>query len=169
MPTRRLRAKRLTRIISPILVTAALAAFAAVVLWDGPSKASSVALLSTPQAESGAQPVLFGQCHGPQRHTCVVDGDTFWYRGEKIRIADINTPELSNPQCATEAKLAKQATLRLVELLNAGPFTLEPVERETDRYGRSLRIITRHGESLGETLVGEGLAERWKGYRSSWC
>jgi endonuclease YncB( thermonuclease family) len=32
----------------------------------------------------------------------VVDGDTFWFRGEKIRIADIDTPELSPPRCERE-------------------------------------------------------------------
>nr|MDX8317344.1 thermonuclease family protein [Agrobacterium rosae] len=34
----------------------------------------------------------FSMCNGGHRITCVVDGDTFWFRGEKIRIADIDTP-----------------------------------------------------------------------------
>jgi hypothetical protein len=41
--------------------------------------------------------------------------------------------------------------------------------RDYDTYGRSLRAVTRAGASLGETLVDEGLAEEWKGYRGSWC
>jgi micrococcal nuclease len=99
----------------------------------------------------------------------VIDGDTFWYRGEKIRVADINAPETSKPHCAAEAALGGQATRRLADLLNAGPFTLEAGEREIDRYGRTLRTVTRGGESLGGELVAEGLAERWKGYRGDWC
>ncbi len=31
------------------------------------------------------------------RRTCVVDGDTIWLEGVKIRIADIDTPEISQP------------------------------------------------------------------------
>ena len=31
------------------------------------------------------------------------------------------------------------------------------------------RIVTRDGESLGDALVREGLAETWQGRRGSWC
>jgi endonuclease YncB( thermonuclease family) len=99
----------------------------------------------------------------------VVDGDTIRYKGEKIRLADINTPETYEARCAHERQLGERAKARLTQLLNAGPFTLEPIDRETDRYGRTLRVITRDGESLGEVLVDEGLAERWRGYRREWC
>ncbi len=99
----------------------------------------------------------------------MVDGDTFWYRGTKIRIADINAPELSHPGCAFEARLAAAATLRLTDLLNAGPFSLAITGRETDRYGRALRVVMRGGKSLGTVLEREGLAEHWRGRRSDWC
>lgn len=111
----------------------------------------------------------FALCAPGPRVTCVVDGDTFWYRGEKVRIADINTPEVSEPDCAAEAKLGRRATELLTELLNLGPFRLEPAERDRDRYGRLLRTVTRGGQSLGDTLVAEGLAERWQGRRGDWC
>lgn len=111
----------------------------------------------------------FAPCEGPVRVTCVVDGDTFWYRGLKIRIADINAPELSHPSCAYEARLAEAATRRLTDLLNAGSFTLAVEGRETDRYGRALRVVRRGGRSLGEVLEREGLAEHWQGRRGDWC
>ena len=111
----------------------------------------------------------FDFCTSASRVTCVVDGDTFWYRGAKIRIADINTPETSRPACPREAELGHVATARLAALLNAGPFTLEAAARDRDRYGRLLRTVTRGGESLGAALVREGLAEEWKGRRGSWC
>lgn len=111
----------------------------------------------------------FSICGGGARVNCVVDGDTFWYAGEKIRVADINTPEVSEPQCPREAALGRAATARMQALLNAGPFTLEASGRERDRYGRQLRVVTRGGESLGEVLVREGLAEEWRGRRGSWC
>lgn len=123
----------------------------------------------SPAAPADARLHRFEICSPGPRVTCVVDGDTFWLEGTKIRIADINTPETSQPSCAAEARLGLQATRRLVELLNAGPFNLEVQGRDTDRYGRALRVVTRNGRSLGTILEAEGLAEHWKGRRSSWC
>lgn len=120
-------------------------------------------------AAADREAAAFARCEGPVRVTCVVDGDTFWYRGLKIRIADINAPELGHPSCAFEARLAETATRRLTDLLNAGPFTLAVEGRETDRYGRALRVVMRGGRSLGEVLEREGLAEHWHGRRGDWC
>jgi endonuclease YncB( thermonuclease family) len=122
-------------------------------------------------AHAAADPesARFERCAGPGRVTCVVDGDTIWYRGAKIRLADINAPEVSRPACDAEAALGERATRRLTGLLNAGGFSLERQGRDTDRYGRLLRIVTRRGASLGATLEAEGLAEHWQGRRGNWC
>jgi micrococcal nuclease len=129
------------------------------------------ALAAGSPVSPGADPeaAQFAHCAGPGRVTCVVDGDTIWYRGTKIRLADINAPEVSQPACAAEAALAARATRRLTELLNAGPFSLAREGRDVDRYGRLLRVVTRRGASLGGTLESEGLAEHWQGKRGSWC
>ena len=112
----------------------------------------------------------FALCPDGPRNTCVVDGDTFWLQGEKVRIADINAPETHSAQCPIEQQLGDRATSRLITLLNAGPFDLATAgSRDRDRYGRLLRVVTRRGRSLGQKLVAEGLAETWKGRRSSWC
>nr|WP_087576032.1 thermonuclease family protein [Sphingomonas sp. CDS-1] len=111
----------------------------------------------------------FGFCHTGGGTNCVVDGDTFWFHGEKVRVMDIDAPETHDPRCAGEAALGARATQRLQQLMNAGPFSLESGDRETDRYGRALRVVTRGGESLGETLVAEGLAREWDGARHPWC
>lgn len=66
----------------------------------------------------------FKLCGERRRVTCVVDGDTFWFQRQKIRIADIDAPELSPPRCADERKRGEAAKLRLLELLNDGPFSL---------------------------------------------
>lgn len=131
-----------------------------------PAALASGAALAAPSDQDSA---AFARCNGPARVTCVVDGDTFWYRGLKIRIADINAPELGHPSCAYEAQLAETATRRLTDLLNAGPFTLTVEGRETDRYGRALRVVMRGGRSIGEVLEREGLAEHWHGRRGDWC
>jgi endonuclease YncB( thermonuclease family) len=111
----------------------------------------------------------FGFCHSGGGTDCVVDGDTFWFRGEKYRIADIDTPETHGPACSAEGALGARATMRLQALLNAGAFSLERGDRDTDRYGRALRIVTRDGQSIGGQLVAEGLARRWDGARHPWC
>jgi endonuclease YncB( thermonuclease family) len=146
----------------PLRLPAALLALASLALVANASPGAQ------PEWRAGDAPG-FARCGSGPRVSCVVDGDTFWYRGVKIRIADINTPEVSEPHCPAEARLGERATRRLVALLNQGPFTLVRTDRDTDRYSRLLRIVTRNGESLGDVLVAEGLAERWKGYRGSWC
>lgn len=104
---------------------------------------------------------------GPVR---VIDGDTFVHAGERIRIADIDTPE-ANGRCPSETALAARATRRLGTLLASGPFELHPLPngRDRDRYGRQLRIVTRGGQSIGDVLVAEGLARTWTGRREGWC
>lgn len=111
----------------------------------------------------------FGFCHVGGGQNCVVDGDTFWVEGVKVRIMDIDAPETHPPRCAYEADLGDRATNRLRELLNNGPFELESGGGDEDRYGRKLRIVTRNGESLGGILVKEGLAREWTGSRQPWC
>ena len=102
---------------------------------------------------------------GP-RDNCVVDGDTFWVEGMKVRIADIDAPEL-NGRCDYERRLALESRDRLLALLNAGPFQLRP--QGEDRYGRTLAVVTRGGRSIGDVLVSEGLARTWTGRRQPWC
>lgn len=102
-------------------------------------------------------------CPAPpaRRVTCVVDGDTVWIEREKIRLLDIDAPEL-NGQCARERRLAIRSRDRLVELLNTHSVH---IEREgTDRFGRTLARLG----NVGEILVQEGLARRW-GDRRGWC
>lgn len=173
-PFRAVKSRRTPRFrsrlrLGPILLVAPLAAFAAAVLWDGSPPSLAFDLPAPRPTAVDREAARFAQCSGAVRRNCVVDGDTFWYRGRKIRIADINTPETSEPKCAREAELGAKATARLTQLLNAGSFTLEATDRDQDRYGRTLRVVTRGGESLGAALEREGLAERWQGYRKDWC
>ncbi|MDO1585467.1 thermonuclease family protein [Rhizobium oryzicola] len=112
----------------------------------------------------------FGICTGGHRTACVIDGDTLWIDGTKVRIADIDAPEISEPKCASELALGNRATQRLIELVNQGPFELQAWPgRDKDRYGRALRVLVRHGHSLGDVLVSEGLARSWTGRREPWC
>ncbi|WP_245443764.1 thermonuclease family protein [Mesorhizobium sp. DCY119] len=114
----------------------------------------------------------FELCSSSKRHTCVVDGDTVWIQGEKIRLADIDTPE-TEARCERERVGAAAAADRLAELLGPGAFEIkrgDPLDgRLVDRHGRTLAVIEIDGVSVGAMLVEEGLARQWTGRRQSWC
>ncbi|WP_427832709.1 thermonuclease family protein [Agrobacterium pusense] len=111
----------------------------------------------------------FSICGDGRRVTCVVDGDTFWFRGAKIRIADIDTPELSPPRCERERQRGMAAKQRLLEILNSGPLVFRSTAQDEDRFGRKLRVVYRGDQSVGNILVAEGLARKWEGSRRGWC
>jgi endonuclease YncB( thermonuclease family) len=123
-----------------------------------------------------AAPPSYWRSHGSGGSTAsaafvrVIDGDTFVYAGIRIRIADIDTPEVHG-RCPFEIALAARATERMKALLAQGNFELHPLAsgRDEDRYGRKLRVVTRGGRSLGDVLVTEGLARTWTGRREPWC
>lgn len=97
--------------------------------------------------------------------SCVTDGDSFRLDLERIRLADIDTPELSG-KCPYERALALRARDRLRELLSRG-FEIE--RTGADKYRRTLGIVRVEGRSVGEILVAEKLARKWEGRRKSWC
>jgi len=111
----------------------------------------------------------FTICDEERRVNCVVDGDTFWFQRQKIRVADVDAPELSPPRCEAERRSGIAAKQMLLALLNAGPFTLAPADRDADRYGRKLRIVLRNGQSIGGMLIAAKLARPWTGARRGWC
>jgi Staphylococcal nuclease homologue len=112
----------------------------------------------------------FALCLRASQQDCVIDGDTVRYDGLTIRLEDIDAPETRSPRCPAEAALGRQATERLLELINAGPFQMiRAGDRDEDVYGRKLRVIEREGRSVGDVLIAEGLARRWDGARRSWC
>ena len=120
-------------------------------------------------AQGESYSASFSICHMGGGTNCVVDGDTAWINGTKVRIADIDAPETHSPRCASEAALGNRATVRMAELINAGPFEMASADRDEDRYGRKLRILMRDGRSLGDQLVSEGLARPYAGGRKPWC
>jgi len=115
-------------------------------------------------------PGEFTLCSRSNRTNCVVDGDTIHYDDAVIRIEGIDTPETHRAKCESERALGMRATERLLELINAGPFDIvQKGRRDTDKYGRKLRVLERQGRSFGDILIAEGLARPWEGRRRSWC
>lgn len=166
----RAQARQSNREFIPIVLFAALAMFCGVWSWTGQSATvSSAAIIPVSSFASDTQSASFGFCDTGGGSNCVVDGDTLYYQGTKIRIADIDTPETHPSRCAAEARLGDAATQRLHTLVNAGPFSLQPIDRDKDIYGRKLRLVTRGGISIGQDLVDLGLARWYAGGRKSWC
>lgn len=159
------------RFLSPMLAPILAVVVALGVAYLGAQYLSSSDFALSVRSNAVSQiRVQFVPCVGATTGNCVVDGDTIWMRGEKIRISDIDTPEMFSPRCASELALGQKAAYRLQVLLNAGPIEIIKAEsRDRDRYGRLLREIHRNGQSLGDVLVSEGLAHRWDGARREWC
>ncbi|WP_394689190.1 thermonuclease family protein [Hoeflea sp.] len=121
-------------------------------------------------AKDEAVAVSYERCGTGVRINCIVDGDTLWSNGVKIRVADIDAPEISKPRCAAEKVLGERATTRLIQLVNTAPFQMRAWPgRDEDKYGRKLWVLIRDGRSLGDILVSEGLARTWTGKREPWC
>lgn len=98
----------------------------------------------------------------------VHDGDTFTLcGGEKIRIADIDAPELpGSPKCSRrktgwcDYTLGYRSRDALKQFLASGPVIIQ--RRGTDRYGRTLAVVTVNDQSAGTYLVRLGLARPWR-------
>lgn len=109
-----------------------------------------------------AAAALIAICPPPpaRRETCVHDGDTIWWQGEKIRIAAIDAPELdaADPRDAARAAAARA---RLVQLIGDRDLTVERLGH--DCYGRTLAYLVIDGRRVGDQLVAEGHARRWTG------
>lgn len=132
---------------------------------DGDSPRSST---GTARATGGVR-AAFGYCHSGGGSNCVVDGDTFYLGGDKVRIAGIDAPETHPPRCAYEARLGRQATEQLQSLLNSGAVMMTGIERDRDKYGRLLRNVSVGGRDVGEAMIAAGVARPYVSGRRGWC
>jgi endonuclease YncB( thermonuclease family) len=141
--------------------------------WEERTKALDAAQAqdspSTPSGRTEALRAAFGYCKWGGGTNCVVDGDTFYIGGEKVRIAGIDTPETHPSRCADEERLGNAATEQLHALLNSGAVTMTPIDRDRDRYGRLLRNVAVNGADVGEAMISAGVAREYGSGRRSWC
>jgi micrococcal nuclease len=128
---------------------------------------------SSPSTGSGrtveAVRASFGSCKWGGGTDCVVDGDTFYIGGQKVRIAGIDAPETHDYRCPSELQLGDQAASQLQALLNLGGVTMTGVDRDRDAYGRLLRNVSVNGQDVGEALIASGVAREYGSGRRSWC
>jgi micrococcal nuclease len=127
------------------------------------------ALLLACSAVSGATAVASaaGQAGTVAR---ITDGDTLVLQsGQRVRLLQIDTPEIGGGECFSRA-----AKKRLAALVPVGSTILLQRDRaldDRDRYGRLLRYVTRDGVNVNLRLVATGAAAPYfyRGDRGRWA
>ncbi len=114
------------------------------------------------------------ECSGGDRAdrkvTCVVDGDTLWERGKKLRMLEIDAPETFGAACDRERKIGEAAKNRLIALMNRGYRIDYSGNKDWTSDKRDLvHVILSDGRDAGTVLINEGLAQRWPNKGNVWC
>jgi micrococcal nuclease len=103
----------------------------------------------------------------------VVDGDTVVIGRERVRISNLDAPEMTGrSRCALEAKLALDAKDMMKDELFGSHKTVvlvRDVRRPRDKYGRTLAHLTVNGVDVADGLIAKGVARPWRGRSSNWC
>ena len=103
-------------------------------------------------------------CLAPSVH----DGDSIRCGAERVRIANIDAPEVAgSPKCGArrgytawcDYALGKRAGDALRARMAGHRVTI--VRTGTDGYGRTLALVQVNGQDVGEWLIAQGLARRW--------
>lgn len=99
----------------------------------------------------------------------VHDGDSIRCGSERVRIANIDAPELpGSPKCEDrrrsyawcDYRAGEAARVALLRFLSQGRVLIE--RQGTDPYGRTLATVSVGGVDAGEYLIAQGLARRWR-------
>jgi endonuclease YncB( thermonuclease family) len=120
---------------------------------------------------SGLQLTMCGNRPNTAGKTCLVDGDTLWLDGENIRLKNFDTPEPQSAICGgrAEVELAREASARMLELLNGNDWTIERFGFDETSSKRRLATIRIDGQDVGDILIAERLARRWPDGDEFWC
>jgi micrococcal nuclease len=105
-----------------------------------------------------------------RRVNCVVDGDTLWLDGEKIRIVNIDAPEV-NGRCRAEKVRAADATQALARLVSNRPIRVCCARAGTVTAARSHPSSRPRAMSAPRSSPGV-MAVHWRGRREpaqTWC
>ena len=89
------------------------------------------------------------------------DGDTCYviYEGkkDKVRLLDLDTPEISNPKCEKEYILGIEAREYINQLISEGKRIEFETEYNRDFFGRILSYIIVDGENVSKLMVSHSL------------
>ena len=104
------------------------------------------------------------------RSPYVIDGDTLAFGSERVRIANLDAPDVgSHARCAQEQRFGQAARSYARALIRRARSILI-VEREgQDRYGRTLARVLVDGRDFGEVMIAANHGRPWRGRSSDWC
>jgi len=94
----------------------------------------------------------------------IVDGDTIYLNGEKIRFAGIDTPELKQTCLKKSIKDLCGVTAKQILIDKIGNNNVECISEGRDRYKRTLAECFVNNESLSRYLVRSGYAFAYRKY-----
>jgi micrococcal nuclease len=103
----------------------------------------------------------------------VIDGDTLALscdgRLHRVRLLDMDTPELFHPHCPAEAEAGQSARAALERLVAEGSVSAVRFQGQ-DRYGRDLARVSVAGTDLSQSMLALGLALPYGGHaHPDWC
>jgi endonuclease YncB( thermonuclease family) len=133
-------------------------------------KYALIMVLAALPARAMAIEICTGGNRAERKVTCIVDGDTIWQNGVKMRLLEIDTPETFEPQCDREKQLGEKAKLRLQALMSNGYRLADSGTKDRTSDHRNLvHVILPNGQDVGKVLVKEGLAQPWPNKGNRWC
>ena len=94
----------------------------------------------------------------------VVDGDTIYLNGEKIRFTGIDTPELKQTCLKEGVKDLCGVTAKQILIDKIGNNNVECISEGKDQYKRTLAECFVNNESLSSYLVRSGYAFAYRRY-----
>jgi endonuclease YncB( thermonuclease family) len=94
----------------------------------------------------------------------IVDGDTIYLNGEKIRFTGIDTPELKQTCLKEGIKYPCGVTAKQILIVKIGSNNVECISEGKDQYKRTLAECFVAGESLSRYLVRSGYAFAYRKY-----
>tara|TARA_B100000401_G_scaffold429045_1_gene362272 strand:- start:697 stop:1098 length:402 start_codon:yes stop_codon:yes gene_type:complete len=102
------------------------------------------------------------------------DGDTCYvtYQGkkDKVRLLELDTPEISNPQCEREYMLGIEARDYINNLILNGKKIEFETEYNRDFFDRILSHIIVDGENVSKKMISNRLGVVYdKNNKKDWC
>lgn len=97
----------------------------------------------------------------------IVDGDTIAIGRERIRLRELDAPEIFHPKCAAEFGRGIAATIRLEQILRSAPLDIQ--RHGHDRYGRTLAFLYAGTRDVSRQMIDEGFAVEFGHGRPDWC
>ena len=100
----------------------------------------------------------------------VIDGDTIDVRGERIRVVNLDAPDVgSHAKCSLEEQRGQAAKTYAIAIVREADEVGLADREGLDRYGRSLARVTLDGEDFAAMMIAAGNGRPWRDRSSNWC